>query len=197
MREQLKSSCKLAFQDILDVAHTGWIAGGSLRDFFSRMPLTSDVDLFFASDAERQEAARRLSASGVAKPLYDHSHVQCFMFKNRHVQLIKKHFFAGPEETISQFDFTVCCVAMSSSGELFHHENFFEDLAGRRLAINQLPFPLSTLERLQKYVAKGFVACNGTLMEIAKGIQAIDLNNPNENTLTFYPGGGVRFARFD
>jgi hypothetical protein len=113
------------------------------------------------------------------------------------VQLIKKHFFPTPEETISNFDFTVCCVAVTPSGDVVHHERFFEDLAGRRLAINALPFPLSTLERLQRYVSKGYLACNGTLMQLSEAIKQIDLNDPSASNLRYYPDGTPRFVRFD
>lgn len=191
MRKELKSMCHERFKDILEIVQPGWIAGGALRDFFAMMPQSSDIDVFFHSKEEFTTASTK------SKELYDREHVQGFMFKNRHVQLIKNHFFEGPEETIAQFDFTVCCVAIQADGEIFHHEHFFDDLCGRRLAINSMPFPLSTLERLQKYVAKGFLACNGTLLQISTGIQSVDLKNPDANTLTFYPNRTPRFARFD
>lgn len=196
MREQLKSGCAQRFRDILDAVPLGWIAGGAVRDYFARMDSDSDVDVFFKSNEDLAAGIKTIEKAK-AKLLYSHEHVSGYMLKNRHVQLIKKHFFEGPRETIAQFDFTVCCAAIDNAEEVFTHEHFFDDLAGRRLAINALPFPLSTLERLQKYVGKGFRACNGTLMEIAKGIQSIDLNNPTINTLTFYPDGSPRFTRFD
>jgi len=196
MREQLKTGCAAWFRDVLDAVPNGWIAGGAVRDYFSRTPTNSDIDVFFKSAKDLADGLKSIKKAK-ARLLYTHEHVEGFLLNRKHVQLIKKHFFAGPAETIAEFDFTVCCAAVDHAGEVYTHEHFFEDLAGKRLAINSLPFPLSTLERLQKYAQKGFLACNGTLMEIAVGIQSIDLQNPTANTLTFYPNGGRRFTRFD
>ena len=41
------------------------------------------------------------------------------------------------------------------------------DLAKRSLVINSLPYPLSTVQRMQKYIKKGYTICNGGLLEIA------------------------------
>lgn len=196
MRDQLKTGCVEWFRDVLDVVPTGWIAGGSVRDYFARVQSASDIDVFFPSVDAFNVSLATISRSN-ARQIYDHDHVVGFILNRRHVQLIKKHFFPTPEETISNFDFTVCCVAVTPGGDVVHHEHFFEDLSGRRLAINALPFPLSTLERLQRYVSKGYLACNGTLMQLAEAIKQIDLNDPSASSLRYYPDGTPRFVRFD
>ncbi len=197
MREQLKTGCIDWFKPILDAIPQGWIAGGAVRDYFARVKSDSDIDVFFASnEAQQSQAASLESALSGSKKVYDNETATGFVWRSQVVQLIKRHYFASPAETIKAFDFTVCCAAVDLNG-VYVHEHFFEDLAGRRLAINSLPFPLSTLQRLQKYVQKGFLACNGTLLELSKAIQGLDLDNPNENVLSFYPNGSPRFARYD
>ena len=197
MRQQLKDGCKEWFKDVLEAIPSGWIAGGCVRDYFARMETDSDIDVFFPSAEALADGIRGIEQANNAKRIYDREHVVGYLLNRRHVQLIKQHFFPSAQDTIAQFDFTVCCATLTPSGDIFHHEHFFEDLAGRRLAINALPFPLSTLERIQKYAAKGFHACNGTLTELARAIQQLDMANPSQNQLQFYPNGSVRFARFD
>ena len=195
MRKELQDGCINWFSEILTLIAPGWIAGGAVRDYFARTPHDSDVDVFFRSPSDLDIASKRLSDAKV-RQVYDNDTVLGFSHKGREIQLIKRHFFAGPQETSLAFDFTVCCCAVDPEG-VYVHEHFFEDLAGRRLALNKLPFPLSTLQRMQRYVQKGYLACNGTLLELSKAIQALDLNNPNENALQFYPNGKPRFMRFD
>ena len=196
MRQELADGCVNVFRPLLQLVQPGWIAGGAVRDFFSRMPAESDIDVFFPDAASLANVTERLKQDEASRLLYENAATIGFLRKGKHIQLVRRHFFAGPQETIAEFDFTVCCCAVSLDG-VFVHEHFFDDLAGRRLAINRLPFPLSTLERLQRYVAKGFLACNGTLLELTRGLQAVDLQNPAANVLEFYPGGGKRFVRFD
>lgn len=196
MRKQIEDGCIQWFKTLLETCSPGWIAGGAVRDYFARMNCESDIDVFFRSQEDVNTAAVAMANLSGARLIYSNDTAVGYVYKGREVQLIQRHFFGSPQETIAAFDFTVCCCAVDLNGT-YAHEHFADDLAGRRLAINSLPFPLSTLERLQRYVRKGFLACNGTLLEIARAIQSLDLQNPQENTLTFYPNGVARFARYD
>jgi hypothetical protein len=198
VRDELKTGCIDWFKPILEAIPQGWIAGGAVRDYFARVKGDSDIDVFFPSEEVFKSQSKALEDGALdgAKLVYDNSTATGFVWRKREIQLIKRHYFDSPLSTIKMFDFTVCCAAVDLRGVYFH-EHFFEDLAGRRLAINALPFPLSTLQRLQRYVQKGFLACNGTLLELSKGIQGLDLDNPQENVLSFYPNGSPRFARYD
>jgi len=177
-----------------------WIAGGAIRDFFSLGYCSSDIDVFFPSMEEFIKADDWLKGRENVKCTFRNEMVVNYKYKKHKVQLIKTHFFSSPQETIANFDFTVACGAVDKE-MLYAHDTFFIDLAGRRIVINSLPFPLSTLQRLQRYIKKGYTICNGGLLEIAKGIQKLDLNNPTVNTFEFYPEGAKkglpRFVRID
>jgi hypothetical protein len=176
-----------------------WIAGGCLRDYFSLGYHASDIDVFFPSREDFDKFSSISKFEGAGKIIFENENTKRLLFtlngKDVIVDLIKK-FFSSPEETISEFDFTICCVAMD---RLFFYCNstFFIDLAKKRLVVNKLPYPLSTLQRLQKYIIKGFRICNGGLLEIAKAISEIDLSNPDSNHLAFYPDGSPKFRRID
>lgn len=184
------------FQDILEAVQPGWIAGGALRDYFQRKPLTSDVDVFFRSEADVEQAISSLDASGAQK-IYSQERLEGYLIRGLHIQLVKRRFFPTPADTIDGFDFTVCCGAVSHDGEVVIHEDFFEDLAAQRLAIHNLNYPLGTLARLARYIEKGFKPCNGTLLRIAKSIQTINIEDGTKNQLQFYSNGKQRFGRFD
>lgn len=195
MREEKKKECLHRFAVLLGLVTPGWIAGGAIRDHFASQSIESDIDVFFKSHDDYKAVIDKLVNDRRVERKYIHKELACFKWRSVDVQLVGTHFFPSPKETMESFDFTVCCCALDSS-EIYMHEHFMEDLAARRLAINKLPFPLSTLERLQKYSKKGFTACNGTLLEVAKALKSVDFED-KANALSFYPNGDPRFVRFD
>jgi hypothetical protein len=195
MRDEKKKECLRRFAVLLNAISPGWIAGGAIRDHFASQTIESDIDVFFKSHDDYQNTINQLVNDRRFEKQYIHKELACFVWRGMDVQLIGTHFFPGPKETMESFDFTVCCCALDLN-EIYMHEHFMEDLAARRLAINKLSFPLSTMERLQKYSKKGFTACNGTLLEVAKAIKGVDFED-TKNVLSFYPNGGARFMRFD
>jgi len=172
-----------------------WIAGGSLTKYFSQGTRRGDIDIWFPNQSEFLKAKESLENKDNCTQIYDNSHTIAFSYKKYRIELIK-NFFESPIETISNFDFTVCSCAIDKK-TLYYHETFFIDLAKRRLVINKIPYPLSTLQRIQKYVLKGYFICNGGLLQIAKAIQTIDFNNKEENGFEFYPDGKIKFLRID
>jgi len=174
-----------------------WVAGGSLRDYFTEGKVNSDFDVFFPDVINFNKAHKALLKDKKIKEGWSDSNISNFIDANGNkIQLISAHYFPNPSETIANFDFTIACGAIDTK-EIYLHEDFFEDLAARRLVINNLPFPLSTLERMQKYIKKGYSICNGGLLKICNSIRSLDLNNPKNNQLEFYANGDPRFMRMD
>lgn len=173
-----------------------WVAGGAVRDFFAGRKVSSDVDIFFRN-RDAYEFAKARMTSDKELPIIFSSEQTLVTVRNKHkIQLVGSHFFDSPAMTISEFDFTVCSAAVDAE-RVYMHETFLMDLAGRHLVINKLTYPLSTLQRLQKYILKGFTACNGTFLDLARALQTVDLQNASENTFLFYPDGTPKFIRLD
>ncbi len=63
--------------------------------------------------------------------------------------------------------------------------------------INSFKTSGSTMQRLQKYFNKGYWICNGGILEIAQAINKLDLSDPEQNNIEYYPDGTPRFVRID
>lgn len=199
-----------------------WIAGGCVRDYFSIGRISSDIDFYFPTDEEFEKCKQYLlhqdfveveeaqddgSVQKVKKEkplatfLFENENVIKLKYKGRKVDIIKK-LFSSPQETIDAFDFTVCCAAVDGV-KIYHHETFFIDLAKRQLMINQLPFPLSTLSRLQRYVQKGYYMCNGEMLKLSQAIGALQTNTEEglnaaiEEDILSADSNSRRFKTFD
>jgi hypothetical protein len=49
---------------------------------------------------------------------------------------------------------------------------------------------------MQKYVKKGFTACNGTIMDLISGVREATDEDIKDN-FEFYPDGSTRILRYD
>jgi len=121
-------------------------------------------------------------------------------YKGREYDLVKK-YFTDASTCIAEFDFTVCSAAVDLK-EVYTHETFFIDLAKRQLMINKLPYPLSTMWRMQKYIQKGYYMCSGEMLKLSKAIGALQTNTPegesaNIELQPMSEGGSPRFLTFD
>jgi hypothetical protein len=98
------------------------------------------------------------------------------------IDIVKKEF-SSPNECIDAFDFTVCCFAVSAD-MFYYHKSACFDLIRKKLVVHKLPHPVDTFKRLNKYTKKGFIACNGTLLTIAKAIA--ERGTKKESEFEFY-----------
>lgn len=78
------------------------------------------------------------------------------------IQLIKKLFFKDAADLIDFFDFTICQF-VTDGEDLLCGDFSLWDLARKRLVINKITYPVSSMRRLIKYTKQGFYACNGTM----------------------------------
>jgi hypothetical protein len=171
-----------------------WFAGGALSDL-ARGTMFKDIDVFTPNPALVLE---RLAECDI-KPYYQiEGHVANFVIKGHTVQLVLGYSPSSPDAIIDLFDFTAVCGVYTPDG-FTCHPRFWQDNATKRLVINNLPKPLSTLERITKYCRKGFRCCPIGLSRVARTINemTIDWDNPKENEMQFYPDGTPRFMGID
>ena len=130
-----------------------WIAGGVLRDYFSDKPLKSDCENFFPNIGEFDKAKSYLVSKG-AKIIWESENGMKVTYKGNTFDLVKI-FMPNPLATIGRFDFTISMLATDGK-EVYYGNNTLKDLQDKKLVINTIVNPLSTLKRVLKHYKKGF-----------------------------------------
>lgn len=156
-----------------------WIAGGSIRDYFQKGYSKNDIDFFCVDRKSMADLVRWLRNERQFKHfLITKNAIKGYIeFKGKKIDVdIVKKPFQNPTDSIEKFDFTVCCFACNADN-FYYHISAPYDLLRNKLVINDLPHPVDTLKRLNKYIKKGFTACNGTLMTLAKSLAEQDPND--------------------
>jgi hypothetical protein len=175
------------------------IAGGAIRDYLSNEE-TKDIDIFTANkEAEDKLLAwfKDTTNTNKIEVMNENTQLANFKLNGKWFQVIKgKHYDMATDALIESFDYTICG-AMLVDDRFATLPTFFQDTLAKHLRINKITFPLSTLERMQKYIQKGYTACNGTLLAVAQSQVTVNFANPQEDTLRFYPDGTPRFFGVD
>lgn len=165
-----------------------WLAGGAARSLITNERV-SDYDLFFHDHTDRDATIDRLRAIGYSKVFEcPKGELQTWKGKNTpKVQLITKRYYADMHDLINSFDFTVCKFATEARGTsggarvvIRHAEDEF-DAVNRYLRIWKIEYPIATLNRIQKYLAKGYKPWDGQFFweSVALAIQDIVLTDEN------------------
>lgn len=156
-----------------------WIAGGSIKDYFLYGRITKDVDVYFESRIDFTKVDNYIKYTN--NPDVFSSPKSIIIFENEncrkvkyipiissdlefiinpgldikeiHVDLIKL-YSSSPETCISNFDFTVCSVAVTKD-KFYYHKDFFNHLESKKLKVLN-PKPENLLYRIQKYSRMGF-----------------------------------------
>jgi hypothetical protein len=179
-----------------------WLAGGCFRAYFSRDEQIQDIDLFFPSAKEAARCVRSLRKVGFKHFFSNRNAIKGFINnrgKRVYIDIVKR-YYENEEKALEDFDFSVSKFAYNPKTKTFFYSEFaFVDISTKRIVIPDVNFgnPIGSLKRLQKYVKKGYTACNGALLTIAKRISETDLTNPEQNDIEFYPDGGIRILPFD
>ena len=176
-------------QENADKSIKYWIAGGAITAAITGTEI-NDYDIFSPTP---EKLKQKLQEAG-AKKTFEHDFFTNFWVDGKKVQVITRYSPENQEAVFNTFDFTINCGAYD--GLTFaHHDRFWQDIATKRLVVNELFFPLKTMERVAKYSRRGYTVCPVGLLNIAKAINAlqIDWDNPSENDLSFYPDGTPRF----
>ena len=171
-----------------------WIAGGAVCSAVQHERI-NDFDVF-SNNPEAVQTALRHSKHPMTFEI--EGRFQNFQAFGNKVQVINGFPVQTPEQIIGMFDYTCVC-GVYSEDEFVCHDRFWQDNAAKRLVVNTLPYPLSTMERMAKYAKRGFTPCPVGLLKLAKAIQGleVDWDNPEQNTLAFYPNGTPRFGGID
>jgi len=74
-----------------------------------------------------------------------------------------------PKEVINTFDLSVSQWAIDRTN-IYWGKYTIQDCLRRRVRVNRIHHPLSTMRRIIKYTQKGFYVCNGTMIDVARSL---------------------------
>jgi hypothetical protein len=167
-----------------------WIAGGVLRDYFSDRPLKSDCDIFFPSLSEFEKTKDYFISKG-GKIIWQSENGMKVTYKGNTFDLIKI-FTPNPMATIGRFDFTISMFATDGS-EVYYGNNSLKDLQDRKLVINTIVNPLSTLKRVLKHYKKGFTMSAEETKKLYTSLNNLPYDNSDDLlNANGTSGGGVK-----
>lgn len=149
-----------------------WIAGGALRRTLNGQEPESDFDFFFRDETQLADFKAALETRGFVVVKETDHHIELdgpADGKTVKVQLIRFAFYQSAAAVIDSFDFTICQFSFDGK-TLTCGDHSLWDLGRKRLAVNKITFPLSTMRRVLKYANQGFIACSGCLTTILTSV---------------------------
>lgn len=143
-----------------------WVAGGSVRRLISgTSPFESDIDVFFANEAQKDRWLERIKAAyPEAVSLANAQNVTFTLPGGQKLQAIHVTYYETPQAVIDSFDFTICQL-ITDGDRLETGEFTLWDLARKRLVLHKLEHPVPTMRRMIKYTKQGFYACSGMMSD--------------------------------
>lgn len=207
--EPVSNFIKLRQLDQYMIGHKGYIAGGIFKHIFSGEKF-KDVDIFFKSRKDYEEANELFKHDSDYKLKYKNAKVRAYIHKETYVTVeLIKHTFMEPLDMIDSFDFTITKFVYYKeefeveedelgkeeteiSWQVAYHDRFFEHLMLKRLVIdndeNELIFPVNTFNRMFKYAKYGYFPCRETKAKIIKAMRRIPVFSDDLLTLEMYNG---------
>lgn len=179
--------------------HNGFIAGGCFKNIFNGEKV-KDVDIFFRNVTDFMKADEYFTKSEHFTKAYHSDKVQAFRDKHTGIVVeLVRYVYGSPQVVIDSFDFTICKMAYYidrtvEDGEeiteekLLMHDDFFEHLHTHRLVVDdKMPLPVSTFQRMIKYISYGYMPCKETRIKIIQGLQAVQ-GQPIDLGMSLYNG---------
>ncbi|HFL0016829.1 TPA: hypothetical protein ACGXXK_000267 [Listeria monocytogenes] len=195
--EEARQYREINFLDQFLEGHDVFIAGGCFKNIFNHEKV-KDIDMFFRNETDFLTALHyytKLSGKETPKIKHVYSTAKMVAFlhvpTNTRLELVRSTY-GEPETIISNFDFTLTKVALTIDDEkmnLVIHPNFFEHLHLKRLVVdNKLDFPISSFERMIKYVGYGYKPCRETKLKIIDALNSIEKLDESELSASLYAG---------
>lgn len=162
-----------------------YIAGGIMRKAIDTTDEVMDIDVFFKNIKAAEEFKQKLKQIGYnevfACPLGE-----LYTYKRGEdvkVQLITKFFYNSLEELVDSFDITACCAGTTDGSDFYSHRRFFTDVLNKNIYLNTITYPVATLNRITKYVRKGYTLSATANIQFIETVNEVVLD---ENNMVYY-----------
>lgn len=188
IKSEIWDFTQLKFLEKYLEGHNGFVAGGCFKNIFNKEKF-KDIDLFFKSKTDWVIATEYYDKHKDYNFYYENPKVKAF--KNIETGIVVEcinEIFGTPEEIISAFDFSITQFVLfkvkleiddikEEKTYVQYNKNFFTHLHLKRLVIDnidrELPYVVSTYNRLFKYGKYGFFPCRGTKIKIISELRNI------------------------
>ena len=167
------------------IKHGVVIAGGAIRAVFAGEKI-SDYDVYFKNNEIKNDFIKDFSDKATVLGKTDNAitFAHCLENEKIYVQscILPNAMFEDVSKIIETFDFT-CCMGAFDCGTLqfILHSSFLPDLARRELKINvNAKYPICTLFRVKKYIAKGYKISGTECVKLALAINKLNMKNYQE-----------------
>jgi len=171
---------KLRDADLLDIFinNNALICGGAVRSVFANERI-EDFDVYFLDEKSAISFNSEIAVI-MGEPAFISDNAITYSKDGLTIQSIQS-IMGIPMDIIDQFDYTICMSAYSCKRRYFSFgETFFEDLAGRQLIFNVYArYPISSLFRIKKYLARGYKISGVEMVKIALCIHRLNLSDYN------------------
>ena len=160
------------------------IAGGAARSVISKEKI-EDIDMFLYDNSNKDEIIKKLVDVGF-KVVFECSELVTLNGFGTKVQVIDKARYGSTEELLDTFDFTICQVAIIKQYQDFVvavMDNTIRDIVYNNLRINRIEYPVATLNRINKYINKGYRPVEDMYLYLFKKINNVVFY---ENRLSLY-----------
>lgn len=158
------------------VGHGTYLAGGSVLALADGVKdYTGDFDLFFSSEDSKNHTAGNLEADG-AEFVTATDNAVTYKYKNYTVQLVHRQYYATPEDIFNEFDMTICMWAIDFEDKpnLYSGDYTILDTGQKEIVLHNVRNPASTMKRLAKYAAKGYVVTTDSYIRLVKAMAGKD-----------------------
>jgi len=155
------------------------LCGGAITSIFTGQKIR-DWDLYFPNVEAFNLVREQFIQHGKEVSRTDLAMTYTWKKKQRPFQLIwGVGYFPNPMDVYTHYDYTICCGGFSFIlDDFFFHQDFLKHLAQRRLVFNhKTDFPMSSLLRSHKYMARGYSLSGVETLKIALAIQATKITN--------------------
>lgn len=143
-------------KEIWNLVPEAKLAGGALRSFFDDTPI-KDYDFYLMPDQSyllEPLYSKVMNAGG--KSTRCSQHFFEFVYKDSIFQVISFVPHSSVFELLEQFDFTVCQIAMTYSGNVYSARHFHTDAIRKILTLSKEIVTPKTIERTIRYANKGY-----------------------------------------
>lgn len=157
-----------------------FIAGGVFRHMVDPLDEVKDIDMFFSSIMDATGAMEWLEDNDYKK-VFECPLGELYTYSKEgqpKIQLITKFYYSDVDTLISTFDFTACCAGFDGR-RFVCNKRFYSDVRNKRIHFNAITYPVATLNRLTKYVRKGYYLPPSQNLHFIETLNSMELNEDN------------------